>query len=911
MSTFNRRSYSVASPSSSDIKNYFYTNNGFKGLFTSKNFETVDQNSFEECSNVYVDKFGLLRSRPALNRGIYLYSSGKFLKAWTFGSRTAALYATSTANQYFLFFSRLSYLELTLASEDNVQLVAYKNYIYVFQKGQSSISRYDIAADTIEEDYQPYSPVVQVYRGGVYSDAEKRNLLTNKVRKQYFASKSEFVTDLLGKNAKVVTEGNEYDVVYTKDSLLGLTQRDSALPAELNGHTEIDVSEDNGVIVATVWNQDRTEVSYYLSYDAKTYTLLKTLTISNLDSVAKQSKAYISKDGLYAFYFSRGAAQGANSPLIGYRIDLLSSQRVPEEFYNNSNTGFPYVLDLAVDFSAVTNDTYALLIYTASSLTAQTGGAKIVECNGGTSSEKATASSTAAITTASVDCNVAEGTVYAAAAVANGNTGYSYKSGYTSFKQLPDNIIPSSVSVRAGSTVLVAALYGDTLYVIILGSISGTDSYSTVGIDSTTNHNVLLSFPSGYVVTEEYVFTPDANYNYSVGKRSDNFVGGVPYAYYDSIVPPYGTTGLYVVKDNVLYSDRHIENVYLETTDTESEVSDIFPEQWAELDRLYFANKNVVYQDSDAKGGALYFPEDAVQSFPDEVTALHPISTQNLAVFLRDSVYCVYYDSTAQLYRYVKTGLQVGCKKGSDICTSYDNSHIIFPSDRGLAVLSYEQLTSSTDQVVSYASDVIYPTYSKFDDSPIKLYKHGFWLVCYKSDYKDLLVLDLRNWSWWPMISPGDVKQILDIDHSLVAIISDNGIKNYGLSLSDYNYLDYNGEQIVWNFKSQKLHLGATNYTKHIQNITLNAVLDSSDYEFDSILTVTTYRKVANISTSKSFDFIVDGIRVFVKRLNYFYVNEFQYELSSNTTEADTDAIRRPLSLTSMSIKYRIGGQVR
>ena len=51
----------------------------------------------------------------------------------------------------------------------------------------------------------------------------------------------------------------------------------------------------------------------------------------------------------------------------------------------------------------------------------------------------------------------------------------------------------------------------------------------------------------------------------------------------------------------------------------------------------------------------------------------------------------------------------------------------------------------------------------------------------------------------------------------------------------------------------------------------------------------------------------VEAARTYVLRLNYSKVNEFEYLLSSD----EENAISIPLSLNSITIKYKIGSQVR
>ena len=64
--TVNRQPFTVRTPSSNDVKDYFFNQVNWKGMNDNRNFLAVDQESFEECDNVYVDSEGLLRSRPSV-----------------------------------------------------------------------------------------------------------------------------------------------------------------------------------------------------------------------------------------------------------------------------------------------------------------------------------------------------------------------------------------------------------------------------------------------------------------------------------------------------------------------------------------------------------------------------------------------------------------------------------------------------------------------------------------------------------------------------------------------------------------------------------------------------------------------------------------------------------------------------
>ena len=112
--------------------------------------------------------------------------------------------------------------------------------------------------------------------------------------------------------------------------------------------------------------------------------------------------------------------------------------------------------------------------------------------------------------------------------------------------------------------------------------------------------------------------------------------------------------------------------------------------------------------------------------------------------------------------------------------------------------------------------------------------------------------------------------------------------------------------KITWFLSSQKLFLNAINYYKHMVNVTFTSIL-TTDRELSFDLEILNYRKQIDNGKPETVSYKVDSIRTFVQRLNYSKVNEFQYRLSMD----NDNAVQIPLSLSNISIKYKITGQVR
>ena len=115
---------------------------------------------------------------------------------------------------------------------------------------------------------------------------------------------------------------------------------------------------------------------------------------------------------------------------------------------------------------------------------------------------------------------------------------------------------------------------------------------------------------------------------------------------------------------------------------------------------------------------------------------------------------------------------------------------------------------------------------------------------------------------------------------------------------------DYSDKNIKWHLTSQKLHLDAMNYKKRIVNMTISSV---SNNDANMLLKVVNYRQRAAESAQEILDYEIDVIRNFVKKLNYVSVDEFQYTLSNDSS----NAIQTQLCLSNIAIKYTITGVIK
>ena len=359
----------------------------------------------------------------------------------------------------------------------------------------------------------------------------------------------------------------------------------------------------------------------------------------------------------------------------------------------------------------------------------------------------------------------------------------------------------------------------------------------------------------------------------------------------------------------------------------------IYPSHDTELGEYYLSVGNTLYisKTIDRDNFTWYLPKINVQKLDYDITNLHPISDTEVAIFQKDSIRYVSYDTSLSAYRYYKSRVDIGLEEGSDVITTFDGKYTIFNTKRGLVAMGYQDFIASEEQTLAYISDTIYSHYERYITSPIKLCRFGLWLFVYRQDSNWCLLYDFRTNSWWPLQYPSNCKQFIILDNKVCLLLNneslyDNLYDDVNNYIDDYN----NGTDIDWFIKSQKLHLDAINYYKTVLNLTLNNTFnDDVDLDDESRDTkrmsfkfkIKLFRtdigedKYGSVvqkgyfesGTEKEVTYDVDCIATFVQRVNFSKVIEVQYEIYCN----NNIAVRIPLSLANITIKYRRGSEVR
>lgn len=1011
MKTINRSPMSVKQLDYSDVNYKFFNHVNWKGMCEDKNYMGVDQETFAECDNVYIDEDSILKSRPSIKNATkdLLRSGGIIKNVKCINNYVFVCWNRSSSSEYRLFIYKYTdkytlikdELLTTTAQVTDIKYLTKNNKVYLFNITASVIFVFDFITETLTKDTvgnSLYSPVKEVYINGkiVSENAEQSNEFYSGYRKLFrWLYNSEgsygidnFVNDYirLGKNSTdtKITINDDTEVIGQLDETTSkklvaagvkLTEDNFAFFESISGSANvstktrtniplIEYDKSHNILIISsakfVANQKGATYNIQYSFNGKTFNSLP--TIDNCYGIP-----FLSQDGTTLYIIKHGTTT-SSFPQI-YSISILPNEYGTFDYsdWTNRMTGtLPnnfngYVPGLVKGF-ALDRNVFAIMIdYDNILWHKKDSWENILTAHTYSSTEtQPTSLGTANFASKLFGSTVPDSgkstfTLYAISNDGANNfilcaysddlmnetlnsdahqrmkvistTNYSTEDVYN-LSDFSIDIANTYFSVVINNNIMTYTLkyialsdYAPSMQIISIGILSLLPNVKVIKIDALMSTTIVNNTYITKIGDNLKILFATNNSLYYTSQRGGT---NTLLTTYTINIYPIDSTKILYVKDNIVYSQDYIDSLEIldeyKGTITVPTINDV-----AELNNYYVSSDNTLYISStgayDEDNELWYFPKINTQKFDFDISNLHPISSTEVAIFLEESIYYVSYDSNAKGYRYYKSRIELGCKKGADIVTTYDNKYTIFTTKRGLVAMSYQDFVSSTEQALTYLSDNIFEHFNNWNTTAVKLQLYKFWIICYRTtgaNTNKAFVYDLRNSSWWPVSFKVDtVTQFVEMPDKL-RIVKDYF---YDLDTSDYEYYDILGKDknIDWYIKSQKLHFNAINYYKHIVNITLFAV---SDNQTDIVmnLKVRNYRKTAdygkNLSNSKRIEdgltYKVDMTRTFVKRLNYYKLNEFEYTLTNYSEETNTKILDLvPLSLTSISIKYLITGQVR
>lgn len=309
------------------------------------------------------------------------------------------------------------------------------------------------------------------------------------------------------------------------------------------------------------------------------------------------------------------------------------------------------------------------------------------------------------------------------------------------------------------------------------------------------------------------------------------------------------------------------------------------------------------------------------QAFINNITAMINISTTEVALFFENKiVICskVEDQNLGYRYDYYNTKLSLGVRLNDSVINTLEGSYTIFPTKRGLAVMNYQAFMATTDQIIEYITDDIKSLWTRFYEvsSVIKIIQWRNHLV-FTNNSKDILIYNLKTQTWWrwevpfnTLIAITDQIDLRLICRGELTIFTDKYLVNNEDKQLNYYDFSANGENIVidWFVQSQPLHMNAPNYYKNLRQLIFQLFTDNEEFIEPTMLAqIKLYRKKITLREPEVVKFTIEKLRTFVKRFNYWKINEIQWGLANDTDTNNPAKFR----LNGISIKYEIGEEVR
>lgn len=328
-----------------------YSNlNTFAGICGNKNYLGIDQTTFEDANNMYIDQDAQLSSRPPIKQVAFV--NGVIIKIYKINS--LVVYHTLDADKYYIHFK---FEENWYSREvtEKINITWWDKRYVVFTEDEIIGFTYDYYTDTItwyDTEAMIYIPITELVSGSVRTDKESENALTTKkiIRYIFRVGITTVTTELVGKNVTIDMDGEKFEIIFVKNnekvftksigtfnatdiqsSMLGnflafapdgnmYYSLDGALFYEIDRPADVKpFMSDDGLALYAIYTPDNASngVVYYLSLNVTSPSQIPSLTWTNYDF-------NIAGDNLNSYSLNHWAS-GSYSESSPYYIRHMSS----------------------------------------------------------------------------------------------------------------------------------------------------------------------------------------------------------------------------------------------------------------------------------------------------------------------------------------------------------------------------------------------------------------------------------------------------------------------------------------------------------------------------------------------------------------------------------------------------------
>lgn len=977
--TFNRRPVTIDGPDNSDIKNYTFNYEQWKGIDDGKNFLSVDQSTFADAQNMYIDSEGLLSSRPSFKHtslmnvyadteveAIYRLHSEEYAmilcvgkKQYVSGKLVPTVWISYGFNDSCIiaYDSSASYDVKYIDSYDKTYIFINNKYdenpvkLEIFDKNTlSKLSAADVAKSI-------YVPTTKIFTGNNEEEGEEPNLWTTSEKYLYYYNDVTGISgDAIGKT--LTWEGKT--LTWSDDYKPHLVKEHYSLPDD----AIVTVASTGAVawVIASVLHYavNGSEIySWSLANILSTKYIVSRLRFNNAGNtifieVLDTSSSWHS---VFPILYMVSCVPTNESNTLRHPSPVNAA----EILLSTSNTGIEYYV---VAYDYIDDDQWCMYYhsYNTSNAVSTSGicwnfnGAGVVYGDDIIIDSSKVSAEVVAISKnyiVGIGRDITDSYTRYVAGIYKPSSGKSVQRVDTF--NLDNNLSGvGSMHYQMCLAIDTANYYAyvptevnrtGTPWTVKFGGLRHSLSDSTATyIAADTNSVYELTNTAGvnpHLSPIPYIFFD--NYN---KVAIDNKILDFTKVDFSKTNPTESgaVISITTLDNNLLPSTVSLYNQIEKTSSSikiltrfSTDTFELYYDKLGELqlpesitDILYlnnyfFAINNVLYYTenryNDDGEFLFYLPKKNRNEFDSTINKLHQLSEDTIAIFFTYEIHYAKYDSSLSTYRYYKSKLQFGLLPKGEVITSDDSVTTYFGTSKGgIVALTYQDFVAATEQTTLRISDSVNDNDRFFfTNYPIKILKYRYWIIFYATINR-VWVYDTRNQSWWKQTtksSVGDgvkITQMFSTGANHIYFIADShlyeiNLPSYGVMRTETVYLDYGERPIEWYFKSQKLHLGAPNYFKSIQGMTF---FDSSEEDYENIFDLETYayRDKPYVNGEQNVHYDVRMIRTYLLRMHTMKTNEFQFKIVSDNTIAQ-DELRHQLKLSSISIRYRITGEVR
>lgn len=283
-------------PDNYELNEQYFNFASFDGINSNKNYVGVNQYSFEDANNVYVDQNSQLHTRPPIKSMTISVLEPNEYPVDIVKVNNVTFYKTYNGSEYRY---RFKYHDewRVLPSTQKSLITFINDYFVIFLEDDIILVGWNYDDNNIriyqstEGNNIVYVPITKIVQGNTTLENEAKNLLTTKEITRYLFEYGDSIPanaiDLVGQTVVVNINGKEYSVELQQGTPIIFAEPISELNLDSVGYNGIQSSE-NGIIL--IWNDDYV----YLSEDGQLFSVY-----SYPEALSEQlvKDVTISKDG--------------------------------------------------------------------------------------------------------------------------------------------------------------------------------------------------------------------------------------------------------------------------------------------------------------------------------------------------------------------------------------------------------------------------------------------------------------------------------------------------------------------------------------------------------------------------------------------------------------------------------------